>query len=114
MSADDRIAQEKEKIVEELKRVPIVLAVCQKVGIGRATFYRWLKEDNAFSKQVDIAKAEGLQTVNDLAESRLISNIQKGDNTAIIYWLKHNHEKYRETMLRLDPVLQKQLQELLV
>lgn len=113
MSSQEQIKQDKIKIIEELKKAPIILFVCQKVGISRATIYRWIKEDSAFEKEVEIAKHEGTQGINDLAESKLIGNIQKGDNTAIIYWLKFNHPKYRESYLRLEPQIQKQLQTLL-
>lgn len=113
MSSLEQIKQDKIKIIEELRKVPIILVVCQKVGISRATIYRWMKEDATFEQEVDSVKKEGTQMINDLAESRLISNIQKGDNTAIIYWLKFNHPKYRESYLRLEPTIQNQLQTLL-
>lgn len=113
MSSQEQIKQDKIKIIEELRKVPIILVVCQKVGISRATIYRWMKEDSVFEKEVETAKHEGTQGINDLAESKLISNIQKGDNTAIIYWLKFNHPKYRESYLRLEPTIQNQLQTLL-
>lgn len=113
MSSQEQIKQDKIKIIEELRKAPIILFVCQKVGISRATIYRWMKEDSVFEKEVETAKQEGTQGINDLAESKLISNIQKGDNTAIIYWLKFNHPKYRESYLRLEPTIQNQLQTLL-
>lgn len=109
MSNPDQIQEQKAQIAEELKKIPIVLVVCQRVGVSRATFYRWLKEDIVFSQTVEDVKKEGILSINDLAESKLIGNIQKGDNTAIIYWLKYNHPKYREAYMNLNPILQKQL-----
>jgi hypothetical protein len=109
MSNPDQIAEQKKQIIEELEKAPIVLAVCQRVGVSRTTFYRWLKDDIAFAETVETAKREGVHTINDLAESKLIANIKNGDNTAIIYWLKHNHLKYEEAYLGLSPILQKQL-----
>lgn len=109
MSNPDQITEQKKQIVDELEKAPIVLAVCQRVGISRATFYRWLKDDGTFAESVENSKREGIHTINDLAESKLIANIKNGDNTAIIYWLKHNHLKYKEAYLGLTPILQKQL-----
>lgn len=113
MSNPDQIKTQKEQIIEEFKKTPIILVVCQKIGIGRTTYYRWVNEDINFAKFVEEAIRFGIQTVNDYAESKLIANIQKGDNTAIIYWLKHNHQKYKEAYLGLNPILQKQLINLL-
>ncbi len=33
----------KKAIIEKLKQSPIIQIACKKVGIGRATYYRWRK-----------------------------------------------------------------------
>lgn len=89
-----RIEKNKELIIERLKTLPIVQLVCQKVGIGRATYYRWRKEDKEFALKASEALLNGRLFVNDMAESQLLSQIKDQSMTAIIFWLKHNHPVY--------------------
>ena len=84
----------KELLVEQLKKTPIVQVSCEKIGIGRATFYRWKQEDQDFATKADEALAEGSALVNDVAESQLMSAIRDKNLTAIIFWLKHHHPAY--------------------
>jgi len=91
---EKRVMRNKELIIEQLKRIPVVQVVCEKTGIGRATFYRWKKEDKKFAEKADTAQREGVQLINDMAESQLLSAIKDKHMTAIIYWLKHHHRDY--------------------
>lgn len=84
----------KELVIEKLKKTPIVQFACEKVGIGRATFYRWKKDDKDFAGEVEEALREGSLLVNDIAESQLMSAIKEKNITAIIFWLKHHHPNY--------------------
>ena len=84
----------KELIIEKLKQSPIVQIVCERIGIGRASYYRWRKEDPKFKKATDEAITEGLLLVNDLAESQLISAIKDRNLSAIVFWLKNHHKTY--------------------
>ncbi len=86
--------QNKKDIVEQLKKTPIVQVSCEKLGISRATYYRWKKADSKFAKEVDTALAEGSELINDMAESQLISAIKRGNLTGIIFWLKNHHTTY--------------------
>ena len=95
-----RIQKEKEIILEQLKKTPIVQVVCEKTGIGRSTYYRWKKEDSKFESQADAAILEGSLLVNDMAESQLLGAIKDKNMTAIIFWLKHHHPAY-ETRIEL-------------
>lgn len=88
-------------VLEQLKKTPIIQVACQRAKIGRATFYRWRKDDEAFSKAVDEALISSTELVNDMAESMLIQAIREGNITAQIFWLKHHHPAY-ETRLRVD------------
>lgn len=85
---------EKDQMLEQLKKTPIVQAACGKVGIGRATYYRWRQEDKEFETKADEALAEGTAMVNDIAESQLMTAIKNQNLTAIIFWLKHHHPAY--------------------
>lgn len=84
----------KEEVIENLRKTPIVQVVCEKLGIGRASYYRWRKEDKEFAEKADAAIDEGLNLVNDMAESQLLSAIKDKNMTAIIFWLKNHHRAY--------------------
>lgn len=85
----DRVA-----IVEQLKQSPIVQIACGKVGISRATYYRWYEEDLVFANQCDEAIYAGRRLINDLAESQLVTLIKSGNLAAAIFWLKQHHADY--------------------
>lgn len=90
--------QAKELFLEQLKKTPVVQIAAEKLGVGRATFYRWKREDGEFSKKVDEAILDGRLMVNDLAESQLIGAVRDRDMRAIIYWLRHHHVDYRNRL----------------
>jgi hypothetical protein len=89
-----RISEDKRKLLENLRQVPIISVACQKTGIGRSSFYRWRLEDKKFSKEAEKALNEGKQLINDLAESQLINSIKDQNMTGIIWWLRNNHPGY--------------------
>lgn len=90
----NRQTKEKATIIEMLKKTPIVQIVCEKSSVGRASYYRWRKEDQEFAKLADEALAQGTLLINDLAESKLIASVQSQNMTAIIFWLKNHHPAY--------------------
>lgn len=89
---------QKQLLLEQLKKTPIVQIACEKAGISRMTYYRWRKEDPKFLKASDIALSEGSMLVNDMAESQLLSAIRDKNMTGIIFWLKHHHSTYAEKL----------------
>lgn len=93
---EKRLSEDKQKILEDLKQIPIISVVCQKAGIGRSSVYRWKIDDKLFSKEFDKALQEGKQLINDLAESQLINAIKDQNMTGIIYWLRNNHPGYAD------------------
>ena len=102
---EKRQVKEKQLLLEQLKKIPIIQIACEKVGMGRATFYRWKKEDADFAKKVDEAIFDGRLLVNDLAESQLISAVKDRNFAAIMYWLKHHHPSYR-TRIQIEGELE--------
>lgn len=98
----------KDLFLEQLKKTPIVQIACEKLGISRASFYRWRQEDKEFAKASDEAIFEGYLLVNDLAESQLISAVKDRHMGAVMYWLKHHHGSYRD---RLEVMAKVQTQE---
>ena len=95
---EKRRIKEKELLLEQLKKTPIVQIACEKLGVGRATYYRWRKEDSKFTEDADIAIEDGNKLINDMAESQLMSAIRDKNMTAIIYWLNHHHPAYATKM----------------
>ncbi len=91
---DIRQQSQKDVLIQQLKKTPIVQVACEKVGIGRTTYYRWHKEDKEFAEAADTALSEGSSLINDMAESQLVSAIKDKNLTAIIFWLKHHHKAY--------------------
>ena len=89
-----RIKKDKELMLDQLRRTPIVTVAAEKIGIARATYYRWRKADSKFANSADGAIAEGTLLINDMAESQLLSSIKDGNMTGIIFWLKHHHPTY--------------------
>lgn len=86
--------REKELLLEQLKKVPIVQLACEKAGVARATYYRWRKDDEVFAQEADNAIEEGSLRINDMAESQLLNAIHEQNLGAIIFWLKAHHVKY--------------------
>lgn len=91
---EKRQSKNKELLLELLRKTPIVQIACEKVGVGRATYYRWRKDSPEFTKQSDQALLDGNLLVNDMAESQLMSAIKDKNMTGIIFWLKHHHPAY--------------------
>lgn len=85
---------EKQLLIEQLKKTPVVQVACEKIGIGRATFYRWKNDDEKFAAAVNEAISDGNGLVNDMAESQLMSAIKDKNLTAIIFWLRNHHPSY--------------------
>jgi predicted DNA binding protein len=86
--------KQKQLLLEQLHKTPIIQIACEKVGVSRATYYRWRKEDAEFTKESDKAIIDGSLFINDMAESQLISAIRDKNLTAIIFWLKNHHKIY--------------------
>jgi predicted DNA binding protein len=83
----------KNSLIEQLKEMPILQFACKKVGVSRASYYRWRK-DLEFAKEADAAIVEGETLITDLGESQLISLIRDRNFPAIQLWLKTHHPKY--------------------
>ncbi len=83
------------KMIEYLERTPIVESACSKIGINRATYYRWMEEFPEFKTEVDKALTTGRSVVDDVAESHLVSGIKNGNMAAVKFWLSNNNERYK-------------------
>lgn len=85
---------EKSKFIEYLRETPLVSFACKKVGIARATYYRWFKDDREFREQIQEVLHHGRENVNDLAEATLIKMIKNENFNATRFWLQHNKKRY--------------------
>jgi hypothetical protein len=100
--------QQKQAFLEQLPKYPIVQVACEKSGVGRSTYYAWRK-DKEFARLADEAIKSGTYFINDMAESKLIQNIQSGNNTAIIFWLKNHHTQYSERIRHEHEFIEEEL-----
>jgi hypothetical protein len=82
------------KFLEELENVPNISLACKKTGLSRQTVYRWCKEEPDFKQEFEGALKSGIESVCDLAESKLIGHINGGSMRAIQYWLDNHKKEY--------------------
>jgi len=80
----------KKALIEALeKTLGVVTDACELVNINRCTYYRYYNEDNEFKEIVDSIQDIAL----DFAESKLNEQIDVGNVTAIIFYLKTKGKK---------------------
>lgn len=102
---------DKQRLLIQLEKTPIVEAACKAIGLPRSTYYRWRKDDDQFADACDETIDVSIGRINDLAESQLINAIKNQNMTAITFWLKHHHSSYRNR-LEVDARIQAVQQEL--
>tara|TARA_B110000908_G_C10266279_1_gene464287 strand:+ start:3948 stop:4304 length:357 start_codon:yes stop_codon:yes gene_type:complete len=75
----------KENLIKALeKSLGVVTTACKTVECSRETFYKYCKDDSLFKEKVDDISNIAL----DFAESQLHQQIQGGNTTATIFYLK--------------------------
>ena len=75
----------KKRLVEALeKSLGVVTTACKQTEVNRSTFYEWYNKDEDFKKEVDSIGDIAL----DFAESQLHKQIQGGNPTSTIFYLK--------------------------
>ena len=99
--------KKKAALLEALGRIPVVEAATKRVGVPRSTYYRWIREDKKFRKQVMESQQMGLEHFNDLAETKLLQKVSEGEMNAVKFWLRHNSKRYGakeilEVIIRAD------------
>jgi flagellar motor switch protein FliG len=108
---EKRQIKNKEMLLEHFKKIPNVQIVCEKIGIGRATYYRWRQDSEEFARKADAAIEEGNLLMNDMTEGQLISLIKDKHPTAIFYWLNHRHPAYKNKIEITTTSISKELAE---
>ncbi len=86
--------KQKRDIVIQLRKTPLIQFACEKSGVGRSTYYKWRVEDSIFASMADRAIEFGRFLMNDLAESKLLNQLQGDNLQAITFWLRNNHPRY--------------------
>ncbi len=94
-AAQTRIKKQKEDLIDQLKKNPVIQIACEKLDIGRATHYRWYADDEEYAKAVDSAIAEGVTFVAEFAESQLLNAVRNGDPWAVSMVLRAMHPRYK-------------------
>lgn len=84
----------KETFIEQLKRTPTIETSCQKIGLSRATIYRWIKKNKKFENVVDEALNQGRLFMSDVAENQLFSLIGDKKMEAIKLYLSTHNPRY--------------------
>jgi len=82
--------------IEQIRRMPIIQAVCEKLNVARSTVYRWREDDEEFAKELEEALVEGETLINEMTESRLISLIRDKNWQAISFWLRKRSPKFKD------------------
>ncbi len=65
----------------------IVSLAAEKTGIDRSTVYRWLKKDAKFKRKFEEVLQSSTEKGLDVAEISLINEIQRGNFSAIRFYL---------------------------
>jgi hypothetical protein len=80
----------KEVILKALENsLGVVTVACKQADLPRSTYYKWLKEDEEFAKSVKDIENIAL----DFAESKLHNQIENGNTSATIFFLKCRGKK---------------------
>jgi predicted transcriptional regulator len=80
----------KESVLKALEQsLGVVNMACKKADVPRSTFYKWMKEDEDFAKQVEDIDNIAL----DFVESQLHRQIADNSTTATIFYLKTKGKK---------------------
>jgi len=87
---EQKLTEQQEKFLKVLTNAALNISVgCEKFGICRMTYYRWL-EDERFAQAIKDIKDERI----DYAESKLMINISKEKESSIFYFL-NNQGRHR-------------------
>lgn len=77
--------RDKEKFLDAFAaKLGNVKQACEAAKIARKTFYNWKNNDEEFAEEIESIE-EGLI---DLAETKLLENIQKGKTNEILFYLR--------------------------
>jgi hypothetical protein len=108
MSKTNKTEHNKKAMLKALEAsLGVVTQACKIAGISRTQFYQWMHDDPLFESAVN----EVAEIAVDFAESKLHKQIEDGNTTATIFYLKTKgkHRGYVEhstTTHEVQPVLE--------
>ena len=85
-----RIKSDKKAFLEYYEQSMSVVAAALKLGIHRATFYKWYNADKEFAKKFVVLRKSKVQYVRDQLEVLITT----GNLKAIMFFLQHNAPEY--------------------
>jgi hypothetical protein len=85
----------KQKLLNEISKFGNVYLSCLKMGVDKATYYRWKQQDKEFRKLANQAEKIGRENICDVAEHSLLKNVKDGNQRSIEYTLGHNSKRYK-------------------
>lgn len=94
---------DKKKFLEALEETSLIAAAAKRVGIGRATIYRWRQTDPKFAASMDQALGYGRENKNDLVHGKLLVIALSGNVSAMKFFLENNHPQYIKPRPEVDP-----------
>ena len=83
----DSTKKKKKRLLEALEQTSLISLACQKAGVAKATYYRWIAEDYEFYVAAQNALYDGNERINDLAKSKMIEAIAQGNLDTSYKWL---------------------------
>ncbi len=89
-----RQAKDKQKLIEQFRKIPILQIACERAGVSRATYYRWLENEPEFRDAAMGAIAEGESFLSDKSEAQLVVLIGEKHFGAIKHYLEHHNDTY--------------------
>lgn len=89
-----RNSDERSKIIQILSENPSIGYACKKVGIARATHYRWMKDNASYRGSIQRSLKEGRSQWTENAEAVLMKNVRDGNMRAVTFFLTHNDSRY--------------------
>lgn len=92
----------KKQILERLTKNFTISSACHAVGIDRKTFYRWIDEDPLFKQEAYENIQECKKDVTDLANNRLIKQIDNGNLTAVMFWLNNKDPEISDKTIHIS------------
>ncbi|MFA6896933.1 MAG: hypothetical protein WCQ96_01465 [Patescibacteria group bacterium] len=105
---------QKELFLTRLEEMPVTSVVCKKIGVSRASIYRWRDKDPEFDAKVIEAKIKGDDNMRDLAEYQVLKKMQEGDLSAAKYYLDRKHPAYARRTSIPDTARQPNLFQLII
>ncbi len=96
--------RQKEIFLEALENGANITMAAKKANISRATVYRHMQGSVRFKRKVELAQELSNSYIGDLAESKLLQNVNNNHFPSIKLALEKNHPKYKKKSFYERPI----------